>query len=155
MTLWFGSLAVGFARLSCQVFVWALCFPASFSGSLSGALWVQAPTGRSSCLGSGNFFFLHIQLLMHNVDKPQGPDMIQGTFLNYGATARPESVPNWRPKPLLSSGESYFIWGYYGTQYRVRLYPSLRYSLFFIRNTILLGSTTRKHYSGVYRAWSL
>ena len=36
-----------------------------------------------------------------------------------------------------------FYWGYYGTQYRIRLrlYPPFGYSI------ILLGSTTKKHYS--------
>ena len=28
-----------------------------------------------------------------------------------------------------SQHEQYFIWGYYGTQYRVRLYPAFGYSI--------------------------
>ena len=41
------------------------------------------------------------------------------------------------------------MWGYYGTQYRVRFYPPFKllgYS-FYIRNIILLGSAIKKRYS--------
>ena len=45
---------------------------------------------------------------------------------------------------------SIFIWGYYGTHCRVRLYPPFGGIVLYIRNIILLGSTTKKnttHYS--------
>ena len=41
---------------------------------------------------------------------------------------------------------SILIWEYYGTQYRVRLYPPLGI-VSYIRNIILLGLTTKKDYS--------
>ena len=42
------------------------------------------------------------------------------------------------------------IWGYYGTHYRVSI-SSFWGIVFYIRNIILLGSTTKKHYSyGVF-----
>ena len=44
---------------------------------------------------------------------------------------------------ILYSSSRSVIWGYYGTQYRVRFYPPFGYS-FFIRNIMLLGSTTKK-----------
>ena len=46
-------------------------------------------------------------------------------------------------KSLQGPYELYLIWGYYGTHYRVRLDPPFGGLVFYIRNIILLGSTTK------------
>ena len=45
---------------------------------------------------------------------------------------------------LLFSCEWYFIWRYYGSQYRVRLFSLLLGIVFYIRNLILLGFNHQK-----------
>ena len=53
-----------------------------------------------------------------------------------------QAIPAFR---ATEASESYFFGGYYGTHYRVRLYPPFWGIVFYIRNIILLGSTTKKN----------
>ena len=63
------------------------------------------------------------------------------------------SLMDWAVKSRTVKGggisipnELYFLWGYYGTHYRVRFYPPFGvYVVFYIRNIILLGSITKKN----------
>ena len=41
---------------------------------------------------------------------------------------------------------SFFIWGYYGTQYRVRSYPPFGYSILY-KESYLTRFNHKKHYS--------